>query len=304
LALVIGRSLPILFQEQLYSCQTFIQSLTIDVLTCQIRDALLVGLGGLLSFILLRIGTAYFMIQKQVRAANKWSQPARLKHLISTYQLTNQVVQIDNPQPTAFCFGLYKPRIYISSTLVSRLSTPELAAVLLHEQHHLKKSDSLTLFIAALLQMCFPFFPVLADLSYRYRLQAELEADQAAISGLGDKKPLLSVLKKMLLSDSTPVFATAALSDRTLSTRIEYLTLGTLHQPTPSMLSTGISLLSVGCLIGLLFLPAQATASESQSMNQFCIGGTTCAIRCSTTPVQATTTPPSMTPVSGMSLAQ
>lgn len=296
IALVVTRSLPLLVKEQIYSCQAFMQSITIDVVTCHLRNLLLGSLGTMLAIIGIKIAMVYRQIQILRQAAIDQPHHKPLQRALKKHQLQNQVVIIQTPKILAFCFGLQRPKIYISSGLLELLDEQELQAVLLHEKHHLVKADSLTLFIASSLLILFPFFPILADLINHFRLQAEIEADTAAILALGQKQPVLSVLKKMLLFQSPSNLGIAALADATLSSRIEYLTTGIVHRPSLSIFSSTISFASVSLLVSLLLLPARAMATEPNQTTNFCIGGTDCAVHCSSTP--AISSPATIPPMS------
>jgi hypothetical protein len=50
----------------------------------------------------------------------------------------------------AYCVGLFRPRIIVSRGLLSRLTAPELAAVLAHERAHAARFDNLRQWLAAL----------------------------------------------------------------------------------------------------------------------------------------------------------
>ena len=55
------------------------------------------------------------------------------------------VLVIDVAAPVAFCAGWLRPRVYVSTALLERLSADELRAVLAHEQHHGALRDPLRL---------------------------------------------------------------------------------------------------------------------------------------------------------------
>ncbi len=88
-------------------------------------------------------------------------------------------------QPLAFCSGVLKPRIHVTTGLLQVLSGPELEAVLRHEGHHRQRRHPL---LRALLigtgDVMF-FLPVVGWLAERILDDAELAADRAAIRGVG-----------------------------------------------------------------------------------------------------------------------
>jgi len=81
----------------------------------------------------------------------------------------------------AFCHGLLRPRIYVSSATLAALSRPELEAVLAHERHHAQRRDPLRLAVARVLGGALFFLPALSPLLERYTDEAELAADEAAL---------------------------------------------------------------------------------------------------------------------------
>jgi hypothetical protein len=111
------------------------------------------------------------------------------------------VLVIDSPAPAAFCAGWLRPRVYISSGVLDRLSPGELRAVLAHEQHHGALRDPLRLAISRVLCQALFFLPALRSLESRYADAAELTADAAALrASEGAPGPVASA---MLLFGST-----------------------------------------------------------------------------------------------------
>jgi len=97
--------------------------------------------------------------------------------------------------PQAFCAGLLRPRVYISTGAVESLDPEELDAVLAHEAHHARYRDPLRVFFARMLSDSLFFLPVLRRLADRYAALAELAADAAAVRRhRGDTRPLAAAL--------------------------------------------------------------------------------------------------------------
>ena len=100
----------------------------------------------------------------------------------------------ENPTPQAFCAGLRRPRIYVSTGVLGRLGAEELDAVLAHEAEHMRRRDPLRLWatrVAA--EACF-FLPAVRTLGRRCEALAELAADEAAIERPGGRRALASAL--------------------------------------------------------------------------------------------------------------
>lgn len=95
----------------------------------------------------------------------------------------------------AFCTGLVRPRIYVSSGTVEALDDAELDAVVAHERHHARQRDPLRIFVAGVLSDGLFFAPALRRLADRYAALAELAADRAAVRMHDeDPGPLASAL--------------------------------------------------------------------------------------------------------------
>lgn len=80
--------------------------------------------------------------------------------------------------PFAFCHGLLKPRIYVSTALINILSSAELDAVLLHERAHQMRKDPLRIAVSHVVTSALSLLPGLSQLRDWYLLRLELRADQ------------------------------------------------------------------------------------------------------------------------------
>jgi Zn-dependent protease with chaperone function len=112
--------------------------------------------------------------------------------------------------PLAFCAGWLRPRVYVSSGVLQRLSADELAAVLAHEREHQAVRDPLRLAVGRVLAQALFFLPVLRPLHERYGDVAELRADAAAADALGGAvAPLASA---MLVFGTSPTGGVVGIS--------------------------------------------------------------------------------------------
>ena len=89
---------------------------------------------------------------------------------------------IADPQPRAFCAGLVRPRIYVSTGAIKVLDEAALSAVLAHERHHARRRDPLRLAAGRVLAGALFFLPELGDLAERQQALAELSADESAVN--------------------------------------------------------------------------------------------------------------------------
>lgn len=105
-----------------------------------------------------------------------------------------RVFFVDDDRPQAFCAGLVRPRVYVSTAALVALDDDELRAVLAHERHHQRRRDPLRLLVVQALGDALFFMPVLRRLRERYAILAELAADEAAVSAAGSRSALASAL--------------------------------------------------------------------------------------------------------------
>ena len=137
--------------------------------------ALLLALGALTACSLAS-GVCAALLEWRVQ--RRISRSLRASHTVTVGAATVGV--ISEHRPRAFCQGLLRPRIYVSSGALSTLGPAELAALLAHEHHHARRRDPLRLAVARVLGRALFFLPALPRLLERYSDEAELAADEAA----------------------------------------------------------------------------------------------------------------------------
>ncbi|MDX6644277.1 MAG: hypothetical protein QOK40_4 [Miltoncostaeaceae bacterium] len=125
----------------------------------------------------------------------------RLERSLVAWPLEDQASQepgvwiVAEPAPRAFCTGLWRPRIYVTSGALGVLEPDELKAVVAHEACHRSRRDPLRFALAQALGDAAFFLPAVRRLGARYRALAELAADEAAVSACGgDRGPLARAL--------------------------------------------------------------------------------------------------------------
>jgi hypothetical protein len=82
----------------------------------------------------------------------------------------------------AFCGGVLRPKVVVTSELLDALDPAERGAVVTHELSHARNRGPLKLVLGQLVVRSFFWVPVLRDLVDRYLLLTELAADRAAIA--------------------------------------------------------------------------------------------------------------------------
>lgn len=124
----------------------------------------------------------------------RWAVPGPVNDMVLRLGVDQRLDVIADPVPEAFCYGLFRPRIYMTSGLVEALSLIELEAVLRHERHHLRCYDPLRIVVWTIISKTYWWLEAEAQ---RAHLCRELAADRAVISEQG-AMPLASALYKLL----------------------------------------------------------------------------------------------------------
>jgi hypothetical protein len=120
---------------------------------------------------------------------------------------------VSQGQAVAFCYGLLRPRICVTTGLVDILSPAEVEAVLRHERHHLQCRDPLRSLLWAVLSGTCWWLEERAQYAHLLR---ELAADRAVIGEQG-RQPLASALLKLLTQPRSGVMISDGLGISGLS---------------------------------------------------------------------------------------
>jgi bla regulator protein blaR1 len=138
---------------------------------------------------------ALFAVGRELSAAR------RLAHRLAQLQPARGegLFVIDDERPEAFCAGLFRPRVYVTSGALERLDEQSLNAVLLHERHHARRRDPLRLATSRVIARSLFFLPGVRELHRGQQMLAEVSADESALAGsAGDR----SALARAMLSFS------------------------------------------------------------------------------------------------------
>jgi Zn-dependent protease with chaperone function len=101
---------------------------------------------------------------------------------------------LEDDRPQAFCAGLLRPRVYVSSGALELLDEHALAAVLAHERHHARNRDPLRLACGRALVAGMLFVPALRRMVQRQSALAEIGADDAARAEGAERAALASAM--------------------------------------------------------------------------------------------------------------
>ncbi len=154
---------------------------------------------------------------KLLRSARR-PVPAPLRAAASDVGILDRLEVVATDEAFAVTHGLIRPRVLVSTGLVETLGPAELAAVLVHERHHVQRRDPLRLLAARLVAGYGWYLPVLGWWARRFALGRELAADRAATAGAGVAGALLK------LADLPAPVAVAAVNPRgSLPARIAQL---------------------------------------------------------------------------------
>lgn len=216
------------------------------------------------------IQTRKFITQHLIKS--KFRPSSKLRRTVQVLNLDQtKIIEIKEAKAAVFCFGLWKPKICISSGLIKILRQDELEAVLLHEYHHLTSREPLKLFTIKYFQSVFFFLPGIKTCVNKYITLSELAADELATDNFTDRSRLArAILKiteneeKQLLRTSLtlPFFSSvitervARLADDNYSPKFKLWGRG---------LAFGLILIAIGSLTSFVFLSDSAKALEMHS---------------------------------------
>jgi len=180
--------------------------------------------------------------------------PPSLQQLSHELGIADRLDVIRDERAYAFCYGLWRPRVCLSTQLLTLLNPEELRALLVHERHHLHRRDPLRKLLTRTLARALGIFPIMDDLARHCQLAQEIAADDAAIRDSGSPLPLAAALLKLWEAAHPTLSPTVVGALSVTEARIAYLLHG---QIIPSRLSgsrliaTGMVLLGIA-LAGLL----------------------------------------------------
>ena len=198
--------------------------------------------------------TGWLLVQARRAVARLEPVPWPAKLAIAVRRTGVEAVRcVRDPGQAAFCAGIVRPGVYVTSGLVAALGVDELCAVLLHEGAHARRRDPLRRAGGRAAVEVVWHIP-LVDWWFRQALErAELAADRAALGRLGPA-PLARALVAMDIPVAPAVGAAAF--DGAAPARVAQLLGDPVPRQRPSLaawtLTIGLTMLSLNlamCLI-------------------------------------------------------
>jgi beta-lactamase regulating signal transducer with metallopeptidase domain len=168
----------------------------------------------------------------------------------------------------AFCGGVLRPRVVVTTELLDALDPAERDAVLAHELSHARGRGPLKLVLSLVAVRSLFWVPVLRDLVDRHLLLTELAADRAAVAATS-RTALAGALSQML---ETPKLAGSIGFADHASARIDRLFDPSAKLPrllTPAR--TALTALALATVSVLVYSSPRLTSSESVQLHAMTI---------------------------------
>jgi hypothetical protein len=160
-----------------------------------------VGLAILALLAMASVATQLFMTSTTIKAlGGRGIRPLseHLEKLIVGLRLDGRLDVVASEGMFAFCYGMRRPRLMLSTALVDAMTDEELEAVVRHEAAHLRRWDPLRILTARALSRALAFIAIAPIVLDAYVCRRELDADREAVNAMGDVLPLASALLRML----------------------------------------------------------------------------------------------------------
>lgn len=182
-------------------------------------------------FIIYTFGRIGFRFYKQRKHHKQWvSHLHKIEDITATNKMKQmfgmkRLVVANDDKMYAIVFGLFAPRIAVSSSMISNLTDDELSAVLSHEQYHCHRLHPLKVFVLTVLTEGFSYLPVFRQVLHYYKCWTEIEADRYAVRATGDMQSLGNALLKLIRwhENHGRQFASVQFADYAINYRIQHL---------------------------------------------------------------------------------
>jgi Zn-dependent protease with chaperone function len=172
----------------------------VDTLHSAAAHLTLVGLTAI-TMVYCRLWIATQRIRDLYRA--RLQPSADLLEIASGLLPSNRLYVLADTRFYAVCVGLWRPAIYVSSSLIEALTPMQVRAVLAHEESHRLRRDPLRLFICRAVGRRLDTIPWSAHLVAQVELRAEIRADRFARAAT-KRAYLASALLRILCAEGEP----------------------------------------------------------------------------------------------------
>jgi Zn-dependent protease with chaperone function len=193
-----------------------------------------------------------FQVKKKIVLAKNNQLTEKINREFNRKQV--DITVIESMEPVAFTMGFLKPKIVLSSTLISILDKAELEAVVYHETAHQKYYDPLKVFVLQIISEAMWYIPLTKWSYQNYKIMIELVADEYAVKRMGSElglgSALLKLIKTRLSGSITP--ALVPFANGTVDYRIKQLI-----DPEPSIpvkIQTKSIFISINMIVILMIL--------------------------------------------------
>lgn len=151
------------------ACRTLLPSLT----PAHLAALVLIAVGATATLLAARSVSQHAAARRALQSACRTTAP-------TTLATGHRVRVLPDATPRAFCTGLLRPQIFISTGALAMLSPRQLEAVLAHEAHHARHRHPLRIAMLGALADSLVFLPILRRLAERHATLCEIAADQSA----------------------------------------------------------------------------------------------------------------------------
>lgn len=302
---IFAKTFPLIFAKTLYFCQQFISNnlfqipQTIPGLLLLILAIALILSG--LSFSIQVLKTEKFVNRLFLRRV---PLSKKEENIVNYLGLRKKVHLIQDRDMYSFCAGIFRPKIIITTGLISSLKNRELEAVFLHEKAHMENHDPLKMLFGKTVSWLFFFLPIFSEISRNMEATSEMSADLHATNFQREDTYLRSALKKIILTPQVALLPVPAIANPDyLEIRIHRLVNPAIQQSFRiSWKSIVTSLLFFLLSIFVLQTPVSAFSMENNKEEPsyfMCSGDNACQRECSqnaqispvTTPEELFSTP-------------
>ena len=204
--------------------------------------------------------TSYFHLNTK-KTTSIENYKSKLDTLLLKHNIQQDVFRIvESNKLIAYTFGIFKPKIIISSLLLEKLTPNQLEAVILHEEFHIKNWHTMWLLITRMISSFFFFIPIIRYLYNQIKVEFEVTAD-AYVESIQKTNRYLRQAIVLNLEYKTNSFT--YFSSSPIEKRIEYLVKKKYTLEQISFWQFSLSIVSLLLMLGI------ATNNPKQVFTQF-----------------------------------